>query len=164
MARGLRVVLVVVGVMVASTACGRSLVVDQQRLEADIASGLIPGVADAVTDVECPEVIVPGTTVTCTAAVRGVPIDVVVRLSEEAEAAMSTDAIVVDVTEMATAAASRLTGDLGVETTVVCPGPAVIVSVPGATLECDAVDPAGAHHNVVLTIRSERGDWDLSIE
>jgi hypothetical protein len=87
----------------------------------------------------------------------------VVQLSEDAEAALSTDAIVVEVTEMEAAAAARLTSDLGVETTVACPGPAVMVSVAGATLECDAVDPAGGHHRVVFTIRSERGDWELSI-
>jgi hypothetical protein len=164
-ARGLTFGVVAVGaVMVVSAGCGRSVLVDQQRLEDEIASDLVPGAVDAVTDVECPELILPGTTVSCTAAIGGVPIDVVVQLSEEAEAALSTDAIVVEVPEMEKAAAVRLTADLGVETTVTCPGPAVVVSVPGATLECDAVDPAGGHHDVVFTIRSERGDWDLSIE
>jgi hypothetical protein len=163
-ARDLIFVTAVVGaVMVVSAGCGRSILVDQQQLEDEIASDLVPGVVDAVTDVMCPDVILPGTTVSCTAGIRGVPIDVVVQISEEAEAALSTDAIVVEVPEMETAAAARLTADLGVETTVICPGPAVMVSVPGATLECDAVDRAGGHHNVVFTIRSEHGDWELSI-
>ena len=64
---------------------------------------------------------------------------------------------------MEAAAASRLSADLGVETTVGCPGPPIVVSVPEATLGCEAIDDEDGVHPVTFTILSGSGDWELSL-
>lgn len=161
MARGLTVIL---GLTILA-GCGRSPVLDSASLEAGIASKLVPDSPEAVTDVVCPDVIAEGpTTTTCTATIGGVSIDVAVTISADDDAAISTDAVVIEVAEMEAAAAERLSVDLALETTIVCPGPPVIVSVPGATLRCDAIDPAGQTHGVIFTVRTDTGDWELSLD
>lgn len=145
--------------------CGRSLLLDSTELEAAIPPALVPDAPDSVSDVDCPEVLVagPGTTM-CFATIAGISIDVSVAISADNRAIISTDAVVIEVAEMEATAAARLTADLGVATTLTCPGPPVIVSAPGVTLACDAIDPSGAAHQVVFTVRSETGNWELSIE
>ena len=75
-------------VMVA--ACGRSPVLDRDALESEIPSALAPAFPDAITDVECPELIVEGPrTVVCTAAIRDVVIEVSVAISADDRATSS---------------------------------------------------------------------------
>ena len=160
MARGLilAMAIVIVG------GCGRSPVLDSEGLEAAVAENLVPEAPEVVTGIDCPDLIVEGPTeLGCVALIGGVPVDVTVVISADDTAAISTESRVVDVTEMEEAAGARLSRDLGVETRVSCPGPAVIVSVPDSTLDCEAVDPSGGVHPVIVTIRSEQGAWDLTL-
>lgn len=145
-------------------ACGRSPVLDSERLETAVAESLVPEAPETVTGVNCPDLIVEGPIeVGCTALIGDVPVDVAVSISAEDTAVISTEATVVAVADMEAEAAERLSRDLGVETSVSCPDPRVIVSLPGTTLECDAIDPSGTVYDVTFTIRSERGDWELTL-
>lgn len=151
-------------VLVAVGGCGQSPVLDSEGLEEEIGRSLVPDAPEAVSDVRCPDVIVEGPiTIGCVATIGTTPVDVTVSISAEDTASISTDAVVVEVAAMETAAASRLSADLGVETTVTCPGSRVIVTIAGATLDCEAVDSTGGKHPVSFTILSEEGDWELAI-
>jgi hypothetical protein len=145
-------------------ACGGSPVLDSEKLEAAVAESLVPEAPETVTGVDCPDLILEGPIdVGCTALIGDVPIEVAVAISADDTAAISTEATIVAVAEMEADAAERLSRDLGSETSVSCPAPRVIVSLPGTILECDAIDPSGGAHEVTLTIRSEQGDWELTL-
>lgn len=161
MARGLSAL--ICGWAIGTAACGSSPALDAEGLESSIPAALVPDAPEAVEAVDCPDVIVGPATVNCTARIGPEPIDITVVISDDDRATVSTDAVVVERAAIEATAAQRLSSDLGVETTVACSGPSVLVSVPGTTVACDAVDPDGTAHAVTVTIRSEAGDWDLRL-
>lgn len=154
----------IVGLGLLLIGCGDPLIRDEADLESAIPAALVPDAPDVVTGVDCPGPILDGPVgITCTAQLAGHEIPVSVEIDAEDRAQISTPAVLVDVAAMAELAAERLTDDVGIVTMVECPGPPVVVSVPGERLRCAAVDVSGGSREVVITIESDLGDWTVAI-
>ncbi len=158
----LRAVALVLALM--ASACGRpDAGFDTRTLETAIPAAIVPDDPTVVTDVTCPDLPTSvATTITCSALVSGRPIEITAVISIDGEVNVSTDSVLLDLAGVADEAARRLSSDLGVESTVECPG-RVVVSVAGDTFRCSATDPGGVTHDLLITIIDDRGTWSIDL-
>ena len=63
---------------------------------------------------------------------------------------------------VAAEAASRLTGDLGIDVDVECPGVVVVIAV-GRTIPCTG-EAGGTPRPLVVEIVGDRGAWELTFD
>jgi len=147
-----------------AAACGRpDSGFDIESLRSAIPASLVPDDPGAVTDISCPEPATSeATTIVCDASIDGEPIEVAVAIAADGSAEIATDATLIDLAGVASAAELRLTADLGVETVVACPG-SVVVSVPDHTFGCVATDGFGVERNLVITILDAAGTWEIDL-
>ncbi len=147
-----------------AAACGRpDAGFDTRTLETAIPAAIVPDDPAAVTDVTCPDLATSeATTIVCSAVVSGRSIEITAAISVDGAVNVSTDSVLLDLAGVADEAARRLSSDLGVESTVDCPG-RVVVSVAGDTFGCSATDPAGVTHDLVITIVDDTGTWSIDL-
>ena len=134
---------------------------DSDGLEAVIPGELVPDRPDLVTGVACPEMVAQrSVSVSCTAEIGGVAVDVDVAVDGRGRADLSIDDVfLVDVAELVARGERKLADDDFGPVALECDGPPVLVAVAGRRLECDAVDRSGDRHPLVVTITSEDGAW-----
>jgi len=161
---GLRLSAAVVVLALAAVACGRpDSGFDMRSLESSIPAAVVPDDPAAVTNVSCPELSTSeATTIICSARIAENPVEVTAAISADGIVKVSIGSVLLDVAGVASEAARRLSDDLGVESTVDCPG-SVVVSVAGDTFGCVATDPGGVTHDLVITIVDDSGNWSIAL-
>ncbi len=145
-------------------ACGRpDSGFDMTTLEAAIPEAIVPDDPSVVTDVSCPQLPTSEPTTTmCTALVGGRAIEINANITADGLVEISTDAVLLDISGVASEAGHRLSDDLGIDSSVSCPGSVRVVAV-GDTITCEATDPAGSTHNVVITVTDPSGTWTMDL-
>jgi len=94
--------------------------------------------------------------------VDGQEIEIVATISDDGSVVVSTGAILLDVAGVAAEAGRQLRSDLGVESAVECPG-SVRVVAQGDSFTCQASDPAGPTHDIVITVLDSAGAWSMDL-
>ncbi len=147
-------------VSLVAAACGRpDPGFDNLSLRSAIPPALVPDDPSVVTNVTCPEVHTSeAVTITCEAAIAGQPIKVTVSIDPDGTAGIESDSTLIDLAGVAAAAQERFTGDLGVDSSVECPG-SVVVSVADLTFGCTATDDTGVSRDLVVTVVDDSGGW-----
>lgn len=160
----LKRVAALLAVALIGAACGRpDSGFDVGSLEDAIPSSLIPDDPSLVENVSCPEPATSeATTIVCDATIAGRGIEVTAVLSANGTVAVSTDAILLDLADVASVAAERLTSDLGVESRVTCRDTVVVVVVADQ-FGCTATDSSGVEHELVVTVLDDTGNWSLDL-
>jgi len=163
MARGCLTTTALALALVAS-ACGRpDSGFDMDSLRAAIPVSLVPDDPASVTDISCPAPPTSeATTIVCGASIAGVAVDVTATISADGTANISTDATLIDLAGVASAAGQRLNRELGAGSVVACEG-SVVVSVADNTFGCIATDSFGIERDLVVTILDEVGAWSIDL-
>lgn len=148
-------------------ACAEDPELDVVGLEEAIAEALLPAVVEGV---ECPEPLaVDALEVGCRGSIEGVTIDISVVIGggegslENAVAAVSVGARLLDVDEVAAEAGERISHDLGSAAEVNCPAPVVVIE-QGTSLDCTVVDlDSGTTRSLTITLLDADGAWEMDL-
>lgn len=137
---------------------------DMGSLVDAIPAALVPDDPSSVTDVSCPEPLTSeATSIRCAVTITDREVEVVADIAGDGTVNVSTDAILLDLLEVAVVAGERLSADLGVESTVTCDDTVAVV-VPNDTVGCTATENSGIEHRLVVTIVDDAGNWSLDLE
>jgi len=148
-------------------ACAEDSALDVAGLEESIAEALLPAVVEGV---ECPEALAADTfEVGCRGSIEGVTIDISALIEigdgslDRAVAAVSIDARLLNVDEVALEAGDRLSDDLGSAAEVSCPAPVVVIE-QGTSLDCTVVDlDSGTSRPLTITLLDADGAWEMDL-
>ena len=165
--RAVRTVALVGGLFGAVAGCGEPHRLDPVVLARLLPAQVVPGHAEVLTEVVCPERIDKraGTVVVCTASLADAAVVVqVTQLDDNGAVRAELDRPVLDVARSAAVLAERLTKDLGVATTIECEGPAVRVLVVGEKLRCTARDPSLRSRVLVVAVVDEKATLDVQLD
>lgn len=134
---------------------------DLDALVASLPETVVPENPDVVTDVDCrpPVVGVIAQAIECTAAVSGEAIIIDLAVDESGEADVSVREKLVGLEVVAAAASDRLTSDLGTTVEVVCPG-TVVVARAGVTTTCTG-SSGDREREMVVEILDIDGAWRI---
>jgi hypothetical protein len=154
-------------VAVSAAACGEAGEVDAGTLARAIPAAVLARHPELVTEVACPEPIERGIGIVsvCTGRVAGTAVELTVtQLDDDGNVRVVLDRPLLDVDDLAARIGERLTGDLGVPTSVACEGAAVRVLAVDDQIRCDATDPDDRTLTFVATILDDQANYDLSVE
>lgn len=152
---------------VAVTGCREPTKLDASKLADHLPAAVVPDHPETVTGVDCPRPIrrAVGEVVTCTATIAGTPVQLTVtQLDRDGRVRVDTDRTLLDLAKVEADVATRLTKDVGIETSIVCDGPRVRVLVVGESLRCTASDPSGRTRVFVADLLDEAGAVSLHLE
>jgi hypothetical protein len=147
--------------------CSADSELDGDKLVAALPAAVLEDHPDLLDNVVCPDGIEPatGTTTVCFADLAGDPVELTVtQLDDEGTVRVEVDRTLLDVEDLSTRIAERLTDDVGVATSVVCEGPAVRVLEVGDEVPCDATDPDDRTRTFVATILDADANYELRLD
>jgi hypothetical protein len=150
-----------------AVACGGADEVDAGSIERAIPAAVLASHPELVTEVSCPEPVERGVGVVspCSARIGDTVVELsVTQLDDDGEVRIVLDRPLLDVDDLATRVAERLTADVGDPTAVVCDGPAVRVLAVGDEIRCVATDTDDRDRTFVATILDEQANYDLVLE
>jgi len=148
-------------------ACAEDPELDVVASAESSAEALLPAVGEGA---DCPgpraaDVLEVG----CRGSIEGVTIDISVVVGigdgslDQAVAAVSVDALLLDVDEVAAEAGERISHDLGSVSEVRCPAPVVVIE-QGTSLDCTVVDlDSGTTRPLTITLLDADGAWEMDL-
>lgn len=164
---GALILSLLIAVAVTAGGCSDDPELDVAKLEAAVPAAVLEDHPELVTEVVCPDSVVAGQGVAtlCFADIAGRPVELsVTQVDDDGTLRIQVDRTLLDVEDLATQIAHRLTTDVGVATSVVCDGPQVRVLEIGDELRCDAVDPDDRSRTFVATILDDEANYSLQID
>jgi hypothetical protein len=155
------------GVALALAGCREPTKLDAAKLVRDLPAAVVHDHPEVVTDVQCPNPIRrnAGEVTQCHATVAGTPVKLTVtQVDRDGHVKVEADRTLLDIAKVEADIATRLTKDVGIETSIVCDGPRVRVLVVGETLRCTATDPSGRKRVFLADVLDETGEVSLHLE